>query len=327
VSTATYTATVGAAMDRLTGIGFEHGPSFVNHAPMAAEALASLGLCDGVPQWLERNLRTRRYHDVPAARWTLSPDDEGDWRAALGDFNRVADWSAMFERLLADRPWRHVLADWWPRLLPGVSGALTHGVIRTAHATRALAVTGTDEEPLRRELARGLGYWAARYSWTVTSEPSNAAPENEQDQWDEGQVRSTVQEKLNAVVADAADFYTRHCGRYAIPLVHAVTAPAAIQLMCEYLPVDQQQPSYAAAKRCSSQIRAYFGTAEPTAAKASFLVDILSPIQLIADAAALGDEHAIKITEVALRHNATLPDDRLLLAARTAIREIARSSA
>lgn len=327
MDTTTYATTVDAAMDRLSGVGFEHGPSFVNHAPMAAEALASLGLCDAVPGWLEQNLRARRYHDLPATRWTLNPDDEGDWRMALGDFSRVADWSAMFERLLADRPWRHVLADWWPRLLPGVSGALTHGVIRTAHATRALAVTGMDEEPRRRELARGLGYWAARYSETTTRAEPHTALEDWTEQWDERRIRRTMRDRLSAVVADAAEFYTGHCGRYAIPLVHAVTAPAAVQLMCEHLPLDQQQPSYHAAVRCSEQIRAYFGSAEAVDIGTREGTDTPSPIQIMSDAVALGDEHAIKLTEVALRQNAILPDARLLPSAQAAIRQIGRRSA
>ncbi|MGH3771525.1 MAG: hypothetical protein ACRDRW_09040 [Pseudonocardiaceae bacterium] len=72
----------------------------------------------------------------------------------------------MFERELAGEPWADVLARWWPRLLPGMSGALTHGMIRTAHAVRAIALASDDDRLQRDKLAHGLGYWAARYSGT-----------------------------------------------------------------------------------------------------------------------------------------------------------------
>ena len=43
----------------------------------------------------------------------------------------------------------------------GICAAATHGVIRTGHAARSLEQR---ESPLRvRELAEGLGYWAATY--------------------------------------------------------------------------------------------------------------------------------------------------------------------
>jgi hypothetical protein len=61
----TYTDAMNEALQRLRKVGFEHGPSFVNHAPMAAEALARMGYADDVPAWVDRNLRARSYHDRP----------------------------------------------------------------------------------------------------------------------------------------------------------------------------------------------------------------------------------------------------------------------
>jgi hypothetical protein len=73
-----------------------------------------------------------------------------------------ANWTAYFRRELTGQPWRRVLGTWWPRLLPGVAAAATHGVIRVGHAARALLEDG-DDTVYVAELAHGLAYWAARW--------------------------------------------------------------------------------------------------------------------------------------------------------------------
>ena len=88
-----------------------------------------------------------------------SPND--NWRAALGDQRRTEDWFEFFRNELEEHPWQSVLDTWAARLAPGLMAAATHGVIRTGHATRALALEETPAR--RRELADGLAYWAAEY--------------------------------------------------------------------------------------------------------------------------------------------------------------------
>src|ERR1700728_4091112 len=88
------------------------------------------------------------------------------WREALGAINRVADWQRYFLDQLAEDPWRDVLARWWPRLLPGLAAAATHGVIRTSHAARSLAAAeeaGAGTAERIDELGRGLAYCAGRW--------------------------------------------------------------------------------------------------------------------------------------------------------------------
>src|ERR1700723_707820 len=133
-----YADAMSDALDRLSGIGFEHGSGLINHAPMAAEALATLGYADDLVSWVQRNLSIRRYEPRPEPRWALSGDDEAEWRPALGDLSRAGDWAALFERELSGQPWNAVLCKWWPRLLPGMSAMLAHGGIRTAPAVRSL---------------------------------------------------------------------------------------------------------------------------------------------------------------------------------------------
>src|SRR5262249_28262096 len=123
------------ALDRLRGTGAEvAGGGAPNHGPMAAEALVALGHPDLAPQWAERY---RRLLDtMPAA---TSPVTSTTWRESLGEEGRLADWSAFFKRQLAELPWQEALEQWLRRLIPGLVSAGRHGLIRTAHAVRALS--------------------------------------------------------------------------------------------------------------------------------------------------------------------------------------------
>ena len=112
---------------------------------MAAEALVRLGRADAVEHWLDGYLK--RLDDAPR------PSDQvtdATWRDALGKLNRVADWEVYLRGQLTQEPWRGVLARWWPRLLPGVAAAATHGIIRTSHAARSLATAEEDDAAPRR---------------------------------------------------------------------------------------------------------------------------------------------------------------------------------
>ncbi len=125
-----------------------------NHGPMAAEALDHLGRADAIAAWAEGYRRRLDPASPPADR----PLSEEDWPGALGEETRLRDWLALFEREVADRPPVAVVGEWVPRLLPGTVGAAGHGLIRTAHAVRALS--GADTPPRRLELgerARVLG--------------------------------------------------------------------------------------------------------------------------------------------------------------------------
>jgi hypothetical protein len=153
-------------LSRLAATGPEFRGGLSNHGPMAAEALVRLGRADAVEHWLDGYLKRLEAAPRPSDRVT-----DATWRDALGQLNRVADWEAYLRAQLAEEPWRDVFARWWPRLLPGVAAAATHGIIRTSHAARSLAsaeVAGDPErkagDPERRaELARALAYWAASY--------------------------------------------------------------------------------------------------------------------------------------------------------------------
>jgi len=137
-----------------------------SHAPMVAEALCAMGHGDRAMAWVDGYDAPVLEVPVPrqridAARWrdALGPRlDSSSWELSLP---RWGDWKVFFVEELAGARWQEVLDRWVARLGPGLGSAATHGVIRTAHAARALSRRDT---PVRRaELARGLAYWAAAY--------------------------------------------------------------------------------------------------------------------------------------------------------------------
>src|SRR5215510_6936098 len=121
------------------------------------------------PKWPEASpLITDQW--VPR-RWLLwratTPSSHGQIdtgetsREGLGVIERIGDWVVFFRAQLAEASWRAVLIEWIGRLLPATPSAGAHGLIRTAHALRALADTETS---LRvEELGVALAYWAAYY--------------------------------------------------------------------------------------------------------------------------------------------------------------------
>src|SRR5262249_30514605 len=110
-----------------------------NHGPMAAEALVALGCDDVAVAWAARY--RRQLDAMPPLRSPVTP---GDWAQALGAIERFGDWVAFFRAQLAEAPWRAVFGAWIGRLLPATPSAGAHGLIRTAHALRALAVKAQD---------------------------------------------------------------------------------------------------------------------------------------------------------------------------------------
>jgi hypothetical protein len=164
------TGTLDEAYQRLHATGPEFDGWLSNHGPMTAEAMVRHGHSGQVHRWLDGYMR--RLEEFPHGSGPIGPD----WREALGDPRRIADWTAYFRRAVTGQPWRQTLGTWWPRLLPGVAAAATHGVIRVGHAVRALTEDGEDAEHLT-ELAHGLAYWAARWQPVPGAPAAEPPPE------------------------------------------------------------------------------------------------------------------------------------------------------
>jgi len=314
MSKISYGDAVNDALDRLQGVGFEFGPGFVNHAPMVAETLATIGCRDIVATWVEDNKQLRTYLEPPEGGTPLDGDDPAEWKAALGDFRRVLDWVDMFDARLRRHPWPEVLLEWWPRLLPGMFGMLTHGFIRTAHAVRSLEATPEPGALQLRELAQGLGYWAARYT------PVPAASERSLVLLPAAQ--EDVSTSLSALTVTAAGLYAERAPRPSIPLVHTVTAPAALRLFLPRLPADLHRPAYDTLRQAAAAMWDIFpgaGNGAPASAP-----DYVPPSteRLLVDSVDFGDEHTIKLAEACKRENTLLPDERYPAAADTLLRKM-----
>ena len=119
---------------------------------MAAEALVRIGAVDVVPGWVDATAAG----STPRPRSVRGIGD--DWRLHLGDARLFGDWIAYLRRDAAETDWSALLLRWWPRLLPGLAASATHGVIRTAHAVRALRLAArTPRPPARRRARPGPG--------------------------------------------------------------------------------------------------------------------------------------------------------------------------
>ena len=141
------------AFERLSSAGFELPNGFINHGPMACEALAAVGFDETLDSWARRFANAGGIAVDPVA-----PVDF-DWQESLGAYQQLPEWIGYFERSITEFGWSAVVEIWVPRLMPSLAIALFHAAIRTAHAVRA--IDAADTEPRQAELARALGYWAA----------------------------------------------------------------------------------------------------------------------------------------------------------------------
>jgi hypothetical protein len=329
--------------ERLSDTGPEYGGGLSNHGPMAAEALLRLGRADAIETWVTRYMTG--LEDAPRG---ASPIDEASWREALGDLRRVADWETYLDGQLKESPWTDVLAQWWARLLPGISAGATHGVIRTAHAVRALDDGETPERVA--ELARGLAYWAARYA-VLPGRPRTTGTARLHDAlaavpflvggpsglitarfgaldgvagFPESVARleppGDVPAALDALTAAFARAYLERGHQFPIPYIHGVTAPAAVRLVLPHLPSAQWRPSYDAIWQVGAAIQSAYGDGPVRPVPDD--VASADRDRLIDQAVGTNDEHAIKFTEAALRQYDQLLDPVFLRAAEDVVERL-----
>lgn len=339
--------TLDEALHRLHGRGPEFREYLSNHGPMAVEALTHRGRAGTVHRWLDTY--ETRLEEVPPPRTRIT---DANWREALGDTARVTDWTAYFSRLTGRQPWREVLAQWWPRLLPGIAGAATHPVIRLGHAVRALTTDGEDAARLS-ELAHALGYWAARhtllpFSLTPSGRAGPAAALAALPRVAERDVTplrgyaqlsgtpgwletagslgvprdpEAARERLGELVRAATLNYAAYGHGDGIMLVHAATAPNAVLRVLPVLPRELWGPSLSVAWTATAAITSIYAADTPLPPPDASSVTAEEVFELAADH---GDAHVIKFADTALDVAAASEDgdDRALAAALNAVRLI-----
>jgi hypothetical protein len=302
--------------------------SLTNHGPMAVEVLVRRGHEEDVHPWVDGYLA--RLDDLPAA---TDPITDDTWREAMGDNDRVADWTTYLTRQTTERPWRDVLAQWWPRLLPAIAAGTTHGVIRTSHAVRAL-LGGDENDETRTELAHGLAFWAARAQYV----PGVEAPGGSLDAHaalrrlpriahQQGNVASRfgqlaeltswptsltalrppadpddARDRLADLVDAATVGYLSYGHTSPVILVHTATAPNAVLHTLPALPRELWADSLTAAWAACAAITVTFAPGEsppraelPTAPEGADLAT-----EMVDRSVAHGDEHVIKFTDTAV---------------------------
>src|SRR5262245_54096942 len=311
---------IDEALERLRGRGMEMVDGMPNHGPMAAEALVALGRDEVVANWVDRYCQ--RLDVLPAA---TSPITVDTWREALGDIGRIADWTAFFRVQLTEVPWRAVFAEWIGRLLPATISAGTHGLIRTAHAIRALEDA---ETPLRvEELGVALAYWAAYYRQLPgvphfagaldVEQALSQIPRLMRGQERRGMPRELVlrvteshleftaavdrvtepesaEDALSALTEAGARLYLAAAAHHPLVLLHTVTAPAALRLLLPHLPVALHKTALAYVWQAVAAATAVY--ADESAADRD--EPALPPqSEILARSLATDDPHAIKFDE------------------------------
>jgi hypothetical protein len=285
------------AFDRVSALDFAVPNPFVNHGPMACEALVALGREGELDAWVRgfESSMGEAVRPVDPA-W---PSDF-DWAAHLGQPHLLPEWMGWFGRSIGDDGWRSVVEVWVPRLAPGLAAALFHGVIRTAHSVRTIDALDTPSR--RAELARALGNWAV---WFAPGHPPLDPPAG-----DPGRTAARA-------AADGAGCYVEAPNIF---FLHGVTGAMAVHLLLGHLsPSDgaaavghllaEHDALYAEHRALDA--RDIAGSGGPGAPG-----DEVEWTGTVEPAAASHDPHQVKLVEACRRGNSVEADGRFLHAAR-----------
>jgi Questin oxidase-like len=348
----TRTDALNDALDRFGAYRYVDGVGFACHGPMGAETLSMLGHDDLVAGWAEDYKARHEPIDAPPPFARLDAAEEASWRPALGDPRRATDWAALFGDQLREEPWPAVVRRWAPRLLPGHAGGFTHGLIRVAHAVRAMPVDGPPSDLRVNELALGLAYWAATYTvipgesrvrGTLTVDDAIAGLPRPDQPWSPfeagtfarigelgdfpaavdaiGPPPSSFDDALSDLTAAFCRVLLAHPDVFPQGPVHMVTPIAATRILVPYLADVSHVALYTGLWRTGAAIVCGFlpPPAEPSPTPDPGVSMTPTPGEVIARAVENRDPHALKFAEACTREHARRPDPVYLRAAQHVI--------
>lgn len=268
---------LSAVHERFSGSSPDFPNGFAEHAPMGAEAMLELGIGpDAVDRW------AGRHRPEPLA----------------ADSPLIAIRDGLRHELDTDA-WDDVLRRHVEQLIDHLDAHLFHGLIRTAHASRALM--RVDSSAGRHELATALASW---HVWAEGSSANDIAPGAAGRPDDLDGV-------IDAARRGAAAFVTKG----SIFTLHAVTAPMAFLLLADLVDTSTHGRAAAAFERTHRR----HPTAGPDRSSAEAALPSARPsaasIAALADA---WDAHPAKLVEAALRGH-DLTGDAVFLEAAAAV--------
>src|SRR5262245_279785 len=327
-------------LECLRGTGTEvAGGIAPNHGPMGAEALVALGRGDVVVAWADRYRRNLDVMPEPTSPITIE-----SWRQGLGAIDRIADWVAFFRAQLVEAPWRTLFTEWIGRLLPATPSAGAHGLIRTAHALRALQDA---ETPLRiEEFGVALAYWAAYYRklpgvphlvgsldcgealaqipFFLRGQSRQGAPREvylrvmaaHADEFSAAVDRAadpmSVEAALSSLTEAGARLYLANASSQPLVLLHTVTVPAALRLLLPHFPAGLHKTALAYVWQKVAAVAAVYGDEKPSKSEDWQMQE---ESVLIERSIETDDPHALKFTEACIREYRLNPQPVYLAAA------------
>jgi hypothetical protein len=336
------------ALESIADAGPELANGLTNHAPMAIEALCALDRSDAIRPWLD-HYRPAMLPRPPSVE-RIQP---GAWKSALACPERFADFRELIADDLKEAAWPAVLDRWTLRLVPGISAAAMHGVIRVGHAVRALAESITP--PRLDELASAIAYWASSYQALPTRFDGHGAIDPRQaiaqvavvpaaqrkfagtitsslEALDEFPAFATVigRAKLDGdsptTISHLTETFAKvylanaHDVLTTIVFIHGVTSATAVRSLIPHVCASTGRALLPYLWQAECALYATFGArpapSDPVAPPPE------SRDTLIARAVANGDEHVIKFTETCLREDALNPSPIYRAAACHAIKMI-----
>ncbi|HEY9304124.1 MAG TPA: hypothetical protein VIO95_07520, partial [Mycobacterium sp.] len=157
------------------------------------------------------------------------------------------------------------------------------------------------------ELARALAFWATTFTPLATD------PGEHDDL-----AGAAVDRALSDLTAEYAGHYAFTKPSFPVPLIHTITAPAAMRLLLPELPDEVHAASLRTIAQVNREVFARFDGQRASDNTEAVEID-RTFAELAAEAVDIGDEHAIKVCEAAMREDAVNPDPRYLRAASTAV--------